>query len=129
MRFIASSRRIRSRTLLLKIRDTRVKSKRQALRFRCRKEPITYRTAYEDGEALLKNISTDGCALEWATNPPELGEKILLRIELEGEEQTVEIRARVVRVEGSDFAVKYLLIEPTAKTLIRSYFSRKLQAR
>jgi hypothetical protein len=129
MRFTASSRRIRSGMLLMKIRDTRLKSKRQALRFSCRKEPITYRTAYEDGEALLKNISTDGCALEWATNPPELGEKILLRIELEEEGQTVEIRARVVRVEGSDFAVQYLLIEPTAKSLIRSYFSRKLHVR
>ena len=67
------------------IQDNQVKSKRKALRFRCRKEPITYRTAYEEGEALLKNISTDGCALEWATNPPELDERVLLRIELEGE--------------------------------------------
>ncbi len=100
-------------------------SKRSAFRFRCSKEPVTYRTAYEDGEALLKNISTDGCALEWATNPPEIDEKILLIIELEGEDTVVEIQARVVRVEDKDFAVKFMLIEPEARTRIRSYFSRK----
>ncbi|NNF45642.1 MAG: PilZ domain-containing protein, partial [Desulfofustis sp.] len=84
-----------------------------------------YRTAYEDGKALLKNVSTDGCALEWATNPPEVDEKILLIIELEGEDTVVEIQARVMRVEDKDFAVKFMLIEPAAKTRIRNYFSRK----
>lgn len=74
---------------------------------------------------MLRNISTDGCALEWATNPPEVDEKILLIIELEGEDAVVEIQARVVRVEDKDFAVKFMLIEPDAKTRIRTYFSRK----
>ncbi len=105
------------------------KSKRSAFRFRCSKEPVTYRTAYEDGEALLKNISTEGCALEWATIPPELYEKILLSIELEGEGTVVQIQAQVVRVEGSDFAVKYLLMEPATKNMIRKYFSIKLQTK
>jgi hypothetical protein len=100
-------------------------SKRSAYRFRCSKEPVTYRTAYEDGEALLKNISTDGCALEWATNPPDVDDKILLIIELVGEDTVVEIQARVVRVEDKDFAVKFILIEPAAKSRIRTYFSRK----
>ncbi len=104
-------------------------SKRSSFRFRCSKEPVTYRTAYEEGEALLKNISTDGCALEWATNPPELDEKILLCIELGEEGQNVEIKARVVRVEDGDFAVTFLLIEPTSKTLIRNYFARKLRGK
>lgn len=100
-------------------------SKRSAFRFRCSKEPVTYRTAYDEGEALLKNISTEGCALEWATNPPEADEKILLSIELQGEDSAVEIQAWVLRVEDKDFAVKFLLIEPDAKTRIRRYFSRK----
>ena len=101
-------------------------SQRSAFRFRCSREPVTYRTAYEDGEALLKNISTDGCALEWATNPPELEEKILICIELENERE-VEIQGRVVRVEDADFAVEFLLAEPATKTLIRTYFARKLR--
>lgn len=105
----------------------RQKSRRSAFRFRCSKEPVTYRTAYEDGEALLTNISTEGCALEWATNPPRLNEKMLVRIDLENEEAVVEIKAEVVRVEGTDFAVKFLLIEPETKSLIRTYFSRKLR--
>jgi hypothetical protein len=104
-------------------------SKRSAFRFRCSKEPVTYRTAYEDGEALLNNISTDGCALEWAPNPPEIGEKILLIIELEGKNSVVEIQARVVRVEDKDFAVKFMLIEPGAKTGIRNYFARKTRGK
>ncbi len=119
--FLSTGRRDR----VLSNKQPKEQSKRSAFRFRCSKEPVTYRTAYEDGEALLKNISTDGCALEWATNPPELDEKILLIIELEGEETVVEIQARVVRVEEKDFAVKFMLIEPAAKTRIRNYFSRK----
>ena len=109
----------------MKNEQKKEQSKRSAFRFRCSKEPVTYRTTYEDGEALLKNISTDGCALEWATNLPEVDEKILLIIELEGEDTVVEIRARVVRVEDKDFAVKFILIEPAAKNMIRNYFSRK----
>ena len=86
-------------------------SKRSAFRFRCSKEPVTYLTAYDEGEALLKNISTEGCALEWATNPPELDEKILLSIDLQEEDSVIQIQARVVRVEHKDFAVKFLLID------------------
>lgn len=103
----------------------KAQSKRAAFRFRCSKEPVTYRTAYDDGEALLKNISTEGCALEWATNPPEADEKILLIIDLEGENSAVEIQARVVRVENKDFAVRFQLMEPESKSMIRTYFSRK----
>lgn len=105
----------------------RQKSRRSAFRFRCSKESVTYRTAYEDGEALLTNISTEGCALELATNPPRMNEKILVRIGLEDEEAAVEIRAQVVRAEGTEFAVKFLLIEPGTKSLIRTYFSKKLR--
>ena len=52
-----------------------------------------------------------------------------LIIELEGEDTVVEIQARVVRVEDKDFAVKFMLIEPDAKTRIRNYFSRKSRVR
>jgi hypothetical protein len=105
----------------------RQKSRRSAFRFRCSKEPVSYRTAYEDGKALLTNISTEGCALEWATIPPRLNEKMLIRIDLEDEDAVVEIKAQVVRAEGTDFAVKFLLIEPGTKSLVRTYFSKKLR--
>lgn len=118
----------RSRYLNNEQQNTMVKSKRQAFRFRCNREPITYRTAYEEGEALLKNISTEGCALEWSTNPPELDERVLLRLEFDGQE-VIEIQARVVRVEGNDFGVKFLIIEPTAKSAIRKHFARSLHGR
>ena len=100
-------------------------SKRAAFRFRCSKEPVSYRTAYEEGEGVLTNISTEGCAVEWSTNPPELDEKILLSIELEGENRTIEVQAQVVRTEGNDFAAHFTLIEPDARTLIRKYFAVK----
>jgi len=111
----------------LKNDQNKEQSKRSAFRFRCSKEPVTYRTAYDEGEALLKNISTEGCALEWATSLPEPDEKILLIIELQNKDAVVEIQAQVIRVEDNDFAVKFLLIEPAAKTMIRNYFSRKLR--
>lgn len=104
------------------------KSKRQAFRFCCGREPVSYRTAYEDGEALLKNISTDGCALEWSTNPPEIGEKILLRLELD-EPEVIEIQAQVIRVEENDFAVKFLIIEPSAKRAIRNHYAKSSHGR
>lgn len=104
-------------------------SKRAALRFRCSKEPVFYRTAYEDGEGLLTNISTDGCAVEWATSPPEIAEKILLSIDLDGEDKKIEVQAYVVRVEGNDFAVQFSLVEQETKSLIRKYFAGKLRGK
>lgn len=102
-------------------------SRRAAFRFRCSKEPVSFKTAYEEGEGLLTNISTDGCAVEWATHTPEFDEKILLILELEGEEKVIEMQARVVRVEDNDFAVKFTLVEPDAKAMIRKYFAGKLR--
>jgi len=108
--------------------DIMEKSKRQAFRFRCSREPVFYRTAYEEGEALLKNISSEGCALEWSTNPPERGEKILLRLEF-FDSEIIEIQAQVVRVEENDFAVKFLIIEASAKRAIRNYFAKRNHGR
>lgn len=104
-------------------------SRRAAFRFKCSKEPVFYRTSYEEGEGLLSNISTEGCAVEWATNPPELHEKILLSVELEGEDTVIEAQAHVVRVEDNDFAAKFTVVEPETQKLIRKYFAGKLRGR
>lgn len=104
-------------------------SRRGALRFRCRKEPVAYKTAYEEGEGLLTNISTDGCAVEWATVTPEMHDKILLSIELENGDSPIEAQARVVRVEENDFAVQFTLVEPETQSMIRKYFAGKLRGR
>ena len=71
----------------------------------------------------------DGCAVEQATNPPELHERILLSIEPEGGEQIIEAQAQVVRVEEAYFAVRFTLVEQATKTLIRNYFAGKLRGR
>lgn len=111
--------------------DTRAKelTKRSAFRFRGSKEPVTYRTAYEDGEGLLNNISTEGCAVEWATTPPEVGEKILLVLEPGGEGAVIEAQGEVIRVGDKDFAVRFLLIEPDSKRMIRKCYSVKSKLR
>lgn len=98
-------------------------TKRSAFRFRGSGEPVAFRTAYEEGEGLLKNISTDGCALELATCSPDLGEKLLLILEPGEEGVVIEAQGLVVRVKENDFAVKFSLIEPDSKRLIRKYYS------
>jgi len=104
-------------------------SRRGAFRFRCSKELVAYKTAYEEGEGVLTNISTDGCAVERSTNPPELHERILLTIEAEGDAPAIEAQAQVVRVEERDFAVRFTLVEQATKTMIRNYFAGKLRGR
>ncbi len=103
------------------------KSKRKALRLCCHKHPVTYKTAYDDGEGFLINISSGGCAFESATLALSVQEKVLVSIELDGKENIVEAKAVVVRVKENEIAVKFILIEPSSQSLIRSYFTKKLR--
>lgn len=104
-----------------------MKSKRAAFRYPGRPLKLKYRTAYEDGEAWLVNISTDGCAFESASVPLSVDERILIRISPEGAEKSFEARSLVVRADENGYAIRFILLEPENKTLIRNYFSRKMR--
>lgn len=102
-----------------------MESKRAAFRFPCSHHRVRFKTAYEDGEASLLNISTDGCALQSPSVPLAVDEKILITIEPEGQEESFEARSRVVRVEEDVLGLQFTLLEIATKTQIRNYFSKK----
>lgn len=86
-------------------------SKRNSLRFSIKAQPVRYKTAYEDGEAVLVNISTGGCVVRKASVPVALTEKILFSFDIHGLDEPLEIRAICVRLEGDSFAVQFLGID------------------
>jgi hypothetical protein len=104
-----------------------MESKRAAFRFPCHHHGVRFKTAYEDGEAKLLNISTDGCALQSPSVPLSVDEKILITIVPEGQEGSFEARSRVVRVEEDVLGVQFTLLEISTKTQIRNYFSKKFR--
>ena len=103
------------------------KSKRYALRYCCSDYTVKYKTAYDQGEACLIDISSDGCAFESATVSLSVQEKIFISLELEKKQNIIEAKAVVVRMEKNIFAVKFILIEPATQNLIRIYFAQKLR--
>jgi hypothetical protein len=100
-------------------------SKRFALRFPCDRHPVHYKTAYDDGEGWLVNVSTDGCAFVQPNRPLALREKVLVSIELNGENQLFQARGEVARLEGDGLtAVRFTVVEPESQAQIRKYFSK-----
>ncbi len=84
-------------------------SKRGSLRFHFKEELlVSYKTAYQDGEALLVNISTGGCVVQKASVPVEVGEKILFSFAIYDLGAPLELQATCVRLDGDGFAVKFL---------------------
>lgn len=91
--------------------DSAAGSKRNSLRFSIQVQPVRYKTAYEDGEAILFNISTGGCVVRKATIPVAPAERILLSFDLHGIDEPLEIRAICVRLEDDGFAVQFLGVD------------------
>ena len=110
------------------------RSKRHSLRFICEKREVVLRTAYEEGTAVLVNISTKGCALIESSLLPEVNEIILISFDIpgkHGENARVEIQAEVLRLTPQ-LAMRFTRIEPETKSLILNYFiseSRELKNR
>lgn len=105
-----------------------MKSKRCALRFICWDQSVNYKTAYEDGEAQLLNISTSGCAFVLPTLPLSVGEKLLVSLELPDENTIFQAQGSVVRVENEGcVAISFTLVEPEDQALMRNYFSQLMR--
>ncbi len=102
-------------------------SKRNALRLCCNNHSVTYKTAYDEGEAHLVNISSGGCCFESASLALSVREKILISIELEAGQNIIEAKAVIVRAQENIYAAKFILIEPATQGLIRSYFTQQLR--
>jgi len=101
-------------------------SKRNGLRLCCNNHTVIYKTAYDEGEAHLVNISSGGCFFESANLPLSVREKIFISIELKAEQNIIEAKAIIVRAQEDAYAAKFILIEPATQGLIRSYFTQQL---
>lgn len=84
-----------------------------------------YRTAYEEGEAILTDISTDGCAVDSASLPLAENDEALIIIELGDVEKDLEAKGVVVRAQGGAFAVRFVRIEASTQRLIRNFFAKE----
>ena len=105
----------------------RKKSRRKAYRFFGDRLPIQYKTRFEDGEGVLRDISTSGCALSSVTVPVLLQEKVLIILVLPGGNEKIEATGRVTRVEADSFAVSFTLIESASVKLIQTFFFQALR--
>jgi len=105
--------------------DSSVKSgtKRLSLRFKINEQPVKYKTAYEDGEAFLLNISTGGCAVRKARVAVEVGENILFSFDVNNLDEPLELKAVCTRLEDDGFAVRFLGVESQEETRIVKIFA------
>ena len=85
-----------------------MKSKRRALRLPCGRHQVSYKTAYDAGEAVLLNVSTVGCAFEQPSLPLSMQEKVLVSIALLGEDSVIQAQGVVVRVENGLTAIRFI---------------------
>jgi hypothetical protein len=91
---------------------------------------VRYKTAYDAGEARLLNVSTAGCAFTEPSHPLALEEKVLVSIELPGEDAVFQAQGVVVRVEsGGCTALHFTLVEPEDQSLVRNHFARLMRAK
>ena len=101
-----------------------MRSKRLALRFPGGNLPVSYKTAYDEGEARLQNVSTAGCALAQVSQALQTEEKILISVKLPGVDSIFQAQGKVVRVADEEHtAIRFTLIEPEDQTLVRNYFA------
>lgn len=104
------------------------RSKRQALRFSAVQHPISYKTEFEDGKGVIDNVSSGGCAISDLSIPLNIQEKVLIILKLEGEENTFEIGARVLRVEKGHAALQFTDIDDHISEQLVKFFARRQRA-
>ncbi|BHH85384.1 PilZ domain-containing protein [Desulforhopalus sp. 52FAK] len=106
-----------------------MKSKRSALRFPCSNILLSYKTAYDEGEARLVNISIDGCAFEQPSLALPLQEKVLISFTLPGEDYAFEARGIVVREDVECTAIRFTLVEKEDQVKMRKHFSKMMRTK
>lgn len=105
--------------------NSKIGSKRLALRFAGDSQHLRYKTEFDDGEAVIANVSTSGCALWKTTVSLTKNEKVLIVLKLEDNKDPLEISARVIRVEGDHVALQFLTYTDGAKQRILKFFANK----
>ena len=106
-----------------------MKSKRAALRFSCKDVLLNVKTAYDEGEARLLNISTAGCAFEEPSLTLALQEKVLISITFPEDGYVFEAQGMVVRQDLNSTAVYFTLVEKEDQVKMRNHFSKKMRTK
>jgi len=104
-----------------------MKSKRHALRFPCGHQSVSYKTAYDDGEAVLLNVSSAGCAFNQPSLQLSMHEKILVSIPLQEKNSVFQAQGVVVRTEHGVTAIRFTLLEPEDQKQVVKYFSQMMR--
>lgn len=104
-----------------------MKSRRKEFRYGDFNIPVKFRTAYEEGSALLVNISTGGCALRNVCPVMKPKEVFLLTIDTDDLSNSIEAKAVVLRIKGEILAAHFTRIPPASKKILRRYFASKLR--
>ncbi len=89
-------------------------AKRNGLRFHLNEFPVVYRLNDLSGQSDLVDISTSGCSVKSATQIPSVNEEIILifNFQLQDIQPNIfKIKAKVVRVEGDNFATVFIDLE------------------
>lgn len=102
-----------------------MKSKRSSYRFEGFLLPVQYRTAFEEGEAVLVTVSTSGCSLKAMTSELPVGEDVLVAFEIDDHEFPIEVKVRVVRESDGVIGAEFTMVDSEAKLAIRNYFSKR----
>lgn len=97
------------------------------MRFPCGNQPVRYKTAYEDGEAVLLNISSAGCAFNQPSLQLSMQEKILVSIPLPEEDSAIQAQGVVVRTENGFTAIRFTLLEPEDQERVVKYYSKMMR--
>jgi hypothetical protein len=104
-----------------------MKSRRKGFRFGNFEIPVTFKTAYSDGNGLLVNISTGGCGLKNVCPDLETGDTFLLAIALNNITAPIEARGIVLRVEAEYIAAQFVVISDGSRNQIRTCFAEILR--
>jgi len=93
------------RFLLKKVERIILKEKRSSTRKVCR-IPVRYKYNEHIYNSFVINISREGCFIE-TPQPLQIGEKILLEIQMDGEDQPIEINGDVANANRLGMGIEF----------------------
>ncbi len=96
---------------------TSAQTKRSALRFKLPHKKIIYMANGQLGEAILQDISTSGCCATKNTTKLAVNDQLLVVIELAGSDRPLELKAKVLRIDGQGFSAEFTEIEKSFEPL------------
>lgn len=107
------------------------RTKRDSLRFKAKGYILHFKTAWEDGEASVDNISAGGCLFESVSLDLSPGEKILISVEalLEDNITPLEVSGVVLRCDKGKVAVKFMQLSEEKKRVLVKFLAHTLRQR